>query len=113
DVIQNRATFSPIQYFSMAGFFFTSLVWSFLFYVVLYRETSSNMLDRMRLYGVKASQLVHSRIIVAYLYSFISVLMLFFIVKPFLDSSLDNSTIMQMIGLCSLSIMIFILGLAL
>ncbi|HLR14282.1 MAG TPA: ABC transporter permease [Bacillota bacterium] len=113
DVIQNKATFSPIHYFSMAGFFFTSLVWSFLFYVVLYKETSSQILTRMRLYGVKASQFAHGRIIVAYLYSFMSTLLLFFMLRPFFYSSLDTSTIMQVIGLCALSLIIFMLGLAL
>lgn len=112
DVIQNRATFSPIQYFSMAGFFFTSLVWSFLFYVTLYKETSPNLITRMRLYGVKASQFVHSRIIVAYLYSFVSTLLLFLIIRIIFFSSLDTSTTIQMVGLFSLSMFIFILGLA-
>ena len=113
DVIQNKATFSPIHYFSMAGFFFTSLVWSFLFYVVMYKETSSQILTRMRLYGVKASQFAHGRIIVAYLYSLMSTLLLFFMLRPFFYSSLDTSTIMQVIGLCALSLIIFMLGLAL
>src|SRR5699024_8907804 len=113
DVIQNKATFSPIHYFSMAGFFFTSLVWSFLFYVVMYKETSSQILTRMRLYGVKTSQFAHGRIIVAYLYSFMSTILLFFILRPFFYSSLDTSTIMQVIGLCALSLIIFMLGLAL
>ncbi len=112
DVIQNTATFSPITYFSMAALFFTSIVWTFLFYVTLYKETSNELLERMKLYGVRAYQLVHSRITVAYIFSLSSTVALFYLLKPFLFDEMDATTSGQAIGLFALCIGIYIIALS-
>lgn len=110
--LQNKATLSPIKYFSLAAIFFTSIIWSFLFYVMLYKETSIDLLQRMRLYGVRAYQLIHSRIFVAFVLSLGSTVGLFYSLKPFLFKEIDTTATMQTIGLFALCIGIYIIGLA-
>lgn len=112
EVLQNKATFSPVKYFSMAALFFTSIVWSLLLYVTLYKETTANLLSRMKLYGVHASQLVHGRIFVAYICSLVMTTGLFFSMKPFLFQQVDVVSNGKIIGLFALCIGIFLLGLA-
>lgn len=112
NVIENTATFSPIKYFSLAALFFTSIVWTFLFYVTLYKETSNELIIRMKLYGVQSYQLVHSRIVVAYLFSLVSTVGCFYLLKPFFFDEMDATTSGQAIGLFALCIGIYIIALS-
>ncbi|MFC4402624.1 ABC transporter permease [Gracilibacillus xinjiangensis] len=52
DKLTNNATASPIVYFSLAGWFAIVTVWLFVLYIMLYRDSSKNVKQRMRLYGV-------------------------------------------------------------
>lgn len=109
--MQNKATFSPTMYFSIAILFFTSIVWSFLFYMTLYKETSSNLLRRMSVYGVHSSQLISSRLLVAYICSFISTTGLFFLLRPMMFEHMDLTSSGHVVLLLALSIGIFMIGL--
>src|SRR5699024_10006867 len=81
------------------------------FYITLFKETSSKLLTRMRLYGVHSSQLVHSRVVVAYLCSMGSTILLYVGVKPFLFTHIDLQSSVYVISLFALCIGIFLIGL--
>ncbi len=109
--MQNKATFSPTMYFSVAILFFTSIVWSFLFYLTLYKETSPNLLMRMKIYGVRSTQLISSRIFVSYIFSFICTTGLFFLMRPFLFEHMDQVSSSQIVLLLALCLSVFMIGL--
>ncbi len=52
ELVTNNATASPTAYFSLAGCFTLITIWLFALYIVLHRDSSTNMKQRMKLYGV-------------------------------------------------------------
>ncbi|SER27240.1 ABC-2 type transport system permease protein [Gracilibacillus ureilyticus] len=52
DKLINNATASPVVYFSLAGWFAIVTIWLYIFYIILYRDSSENLKQRMQLYGV-------------------------------------------------------------
>ncbi|KAB8137480.1 ABC transporter permease [Gracilibacillus oryzae] len=50
--LTNNATASPLVYFSLAALFAIITIWLFLLYIILQRDSSKNLKQRMKLYGV-------------------------------------------------------------
>ncbi len=64
-MITNTATSSPIQFFTLSGWFLAFSIWLFGFYELLRKDESPSLSTRVKLFGVTIWQNVLSRIIVS------------------------------------------------
>ncbi|WP_112180944.1 MULTISPECIES: ABC transporter permease [Paraliobacillus] len=69
--ITNLTTTSPIEFFSLSGWFVIFTIWIIAIYIVLGKDESLSLWNRMRLYGVTMLQRLISRLILSLFYGFI------------------------------------------
>src|SRR5699024_5318420 len=69
--LENIATTSPIQYYSLASWFIIATVWLFLFYIFFHQEDKFKIEQRMKLYGVTELQQIIAKIVVSFVLTFL------------------------------------------
>lgn len=111
--IKNVMTASPIEYFSLSGWFIIFTIWLLAFYILLGKEEGQSMWDRMRLYGVTILQRVVSRLVVTFFYGFILSMIGFYLFIRIIDIEfylIDYGRVSILITLYSI---LFLTGLSL
>ncbi|WP_186576069.1 ABC transporter permease [Aquibacillus kalidii] len=76
--ITNLTTSSPLQYFTLAGWFVLFTVWIVSLYILLGKEDSIAMRNRMKLYGITIFQRTISRITIVLFYGLILAMVSFY-----------------------------------
>ncbi|SDJ97408.1 ABC transporter permease [Sediminibacillus albus] len=110
--IANLTTTSPVQYYSLSGWFLLVTIWILGIYILLGNEEKASMWNRMRLYGVTKLQRMISRIIISLAYGCLLALTGFYLFIKFTNIEfylIDYGRISIIVGLYSLT---FLLGLA-
>src|SRR5699024_10717569 len=64
--IANQATATPAHYYGLACWFIVMLLWTLIFFHILYQDKSQRMKNRMRLYGVTQLQQIIAKAVVTF-----------------------------------------------
>src|SRR5690625_1104712 len=72
--ITNQATETPAHYYGLACWFIVMLLWTLIFFHILYQDKSQRMKNRMRLYGVtQLQQLLAKSVVTLFITGILSV----------------------------------------
>ncbi|GAA5417085.1 hypothetical protein Pryu01_02146 [Paraliobacillus ryukyuensis] len=69
--ISNLTTTSPVQYYSIAGWFILITIWMLSIYILIGKEDGVAIQNRMRLYGVTRFQQMVSRMLLVFIYGLV------------------------------------------
>ncbi|WP_079708986.1 ABC transporter permease [Paraliobacillus ryukyuensis] len=69
--ISNLTTTSPVQYYSIAGWFILITIWMLSIYILIGKEDGLAIQNRMRLYGVTRFQQMVSRMLLVFIYGLV------------------------------------------
>lgn len=111
--IANITTSSPLQYFSLSGWFVLFTIWIVSIYILLGKEESMSMWNRMRLYGVTILQRLVSRFIVSLFYGFILAMVGFYLFINVMDIEFYLIDYVRISVLVSLYCTLVLVGLSL
>lgn len=113
EVLTNAATASPMQYYTLAGWFILLTIWLFAFYLIAGREEHASMQTRMRLIGVTLWQRLFARVLLSMLGGCLAGGAAFIVVKKFIPHDLFAIDYARLGLYILLYAMIFLVGLAL
>lgn len=111
--ITQHQTTSPIQYYLIAIWFITLIVWLFIIYNFLYRGMPKRLETRINLYGVTEFQKIISRVIVTLFTTLILISSLFYILQRQFNFEFILEDYLRILGLISITSLIYIIMLAL